>query len=363
MRTSTTRRLLAGALAVAIAATLGACAQRPPSNEIVLYYTGGTGENKAFKSCIQPGTSGDAPIDDTSYAIRTDTRTWNIAPTDGDSATAIESGTAFNTDGQPGPSVKTWASADFVINRDCKNAAGADAADSPLVRFWETLGRRYGIAKLDDGGENGWDDAGWQKLLENTLVVAEQKALAEGTRLYTADELVSNGKGQRAELEKRIATSFQSELRAKLGGDYFCGVTYQTNAQGRAVEVEYDEYEPAGKDANGVEQFKLKNPKPKSTCPPIRISITDVDYANADIGKAREDVYAATLRAKEKLIAAQAELDASVLLGLPAQSDAYLKYQAIQAQVKAAEACKSNASCTVIIDGTGGAGINIGAGK
>lgn len=361
MRTFTKRRLLAAAVAVAVAATIGACSQRPPSNEIVLYYTGGTGEDKEFERCIQPGTNGDAPYDDTSYAIRTDTRTWNIAPQGGDSSTPIESGTAFNADGQPGPSVKTWASADFVINRDCKAPTGdADSKDSPLVRFWETLGRRYGIATLTDGGENGWNDAGWQRLLQNTLVVAEQKALAEGTRLYSADELVSNGKGQRAELEKRIATSFQSELRAKLGGDFLCGVTYQTDAHGRAVKVEYDEYESAGKDANGVEQFKLKSPKPKSTCPPIRISITDIDYANADIGKAREDVYAATLRAKEKLIAAQAELDASRLLGQAAQNEAYLRYQAIQAQVKAAEACKANSNCTVIIDGTGNAGVLTG---
>ena len=345
------RRVLALFALLAVGFTASACSTRPASNVELLYYKAGLGENKAFVECIRPGTSGKYPVDDETFTILTDTRTWNIAAEGGDTDKPIESGTKYGPDGQPGPAVKTWASADFVINRDCTGGSA-----SPVVRFWETLGRRYEVSGDDE--EYGWNQANWIKLLQNTLVTAERKALAEGTRFYTADELDSNAKGQRAELEKRIAPLFASELHAKLGGDFFCGVAYQTDSDGKAVEVAYDDYLPDGVNEDGSLKFKVE--QRKSTCPPIRISITDVDFANAEIAAARADVYSAQQRAKATLIAAQAELDKANKLGQAANNEAYLRYKQVEAQLAAAEACKANPNCTVIIDGTGAAGVNIG---
>lgn len=344
-------------LGVATPAVMGtaACATRPAANVMLLYYDAGSLENKEFAECVLPGTSGSYPIDDETYTILTDVRTWNIAPTGGDSNTAIESGTKPGDKNQPGPKVKTWASADFVINRDCSGGAG-----SPVVKFWETLGRRYHISIDDD--ENGWDNAGWTNLLQNTLVVAERKAIAEGTRFYSADELDSNVDGVRIELERRIALLFQQELRAKLGGDFFCGVGFQTDAKGKPVAVAYEEYVQDGVDpATGRLKFKVE--QRTSTCPPVRISITDVDFADPKIAEARSDVYAAEQRAKATLAAAQAELEKSNLLGKAASNQAYLRLKQVEAQLAAAEACKTNPTCTVIIDGSGNAGVNVGTGR
>lgn len=336
----------------------GACATRPASNVLLLYYEAGTLENKKFQECVYPGRSGSYPIDDETYTIRTDTRTWNIAPQGGDSDQAIESGTKYGPDGQPGPTMKTWSATDFVINIDC--SAGEN---SPVVRFWETLGRRYGISV--DHDEDGWNNDKWRELLMNTLVVAQRKALAEGTRFYAADDLDSNAHGERAELEKRIAPLFQAELRAKLGGDFFCGIGFRVDDKGRAQEVEYEEYVATGTEPidpakpDGVHRLIFKVEKKKSTCPPIRISITDVDYANPAIAEARADVYAAQQRARAKLIEAQAELDKSNLLGQAASNAAYIEYKRVEAQLAAAEACKANPNCTVVIDG-GSGGVVVG---
>lgn len=350
---STTRRRIVGALLIAaLAAPLAACATRPASNVEILYYKAGLGDDKVFDSCILPGKSGKYPIDDETYALLTDTRTWNVAPEGGDSNVPIESGTKYGADGQPGPTVKTWYSVDFVINRDC-----TEGKNSPAVRFWETLGRRYGISRDDD--ENGWDAKNWVTLLQNTLVVAVRKAIAEGTRFYTADELDSNADGARAEMEKRIAPMFQAELRAKLGGDFFCNVIYADDAKGKALPVSYDEFVADGTNPDGTLRFRTETKQ--STCPPIRISVTDVDFANASIAAARADVYAAQQRAKATLIEAQAELDKARKLGEAASNAAYIQYKQVEAQLAAAEACKTNPNCTVIIDGSGKSGLTVPA--
>ncbi len=342
------RRAAALLAVVAVTAMAGACATRPASNVMMLYYNAGAGENKTFHECILPGRSGSFPVDDETFTLLTDTRTWNVAPQGGDSDQPIESGTAYGADGQPGPAVKTWSATDFVINIDCSKGA-----DSPAVRFWETLGRRYQVSVNDD--EYGWNQDNWRTLLLNPLVVAQRKALAEGTRFYLADDLDSNANGERAELEKRIQPLFQQELRAKLGGDFFCGIGFRVDERARAQEVEFEEFVQTGaeprdpKKPDGPQRLIFKAEKRKSSCPPIRISITDIDFANPAIAAARAEVYAEQQRAKAKVIAAQAELDKANLLGQAASNEAYVRFKEVDAQLAAAEACKSNPNCTVII--------------
>ncbi len=342
----TTRRLTAGALALAVVGALGACSTRAGYDEVILYYKAGAGDNRTFSACIEPGKAGDYPLDDETYTIPTSLRTWNIRRDGGDTDKAIDSGTKPGTDGQPGPHVLTYAAADFFINTDC-----AGGAKSPVVQFWESLGRRYQISAE---GENGFDVKAFRTLLLNTIIPAEEKALAEGTRWYSADDLDANAHGERAELERRMAPLFQAELRAKLGGDFFCGIGYQ-----RGQTVSWTEIVPDGVDADG--KPKVKEEKRSGPCPPVRISITDIDYADPGIAAARANVYKAEQDARAKLIAAQSELDRARILGQAAQSEAYLRYQQIQAQLAAAEACKGSPNGTVIIDGTGQAGVLAGA--
>lgn len=346
MRTLT-RRLLAGVAALAVAATAAACSTRAGYDEVILYYKAGTGDNRAFSSCITPGTAGDYPVDDEIYSIPTSVRTWNIRHEGGDTDRAIDSGTKPGSDGQPGPHVLTYATADFFLNTDCTGGA-----NSPLVKFWESLGRRYEISA---DGESKFSIENFRKLMLNTIVPAEEKSLAEGTRFYSADDLDANAHGERGELERRMAPLFQAELRAKLGGDYFCGIGFDRGKPVTWKELVADGIDPDGKP-------KVKEVEETGPCPPVRISITDIDFADPKIAAGRAGVYAAEQERKRALIAAQTELDKANLLGQAAQNEAYLKYQQIQSQNAAAEACKANPNCTVIIDGTGG-GVLVGAGK
>lgn len=349
------RHGLAAALVGVVAATLAACATRAPADSIILYYQSGAGENREWAECIEPGQSGGYPIDDEIFELPTSLRTWNIRPEGGDTNQPITSGSrpgqTVGPDGrptgvtQPGPEVLIWATADFYLNTDC--GAGKD---SPVVRFWEQTGRRFNVS-VD--GENGFNVDNWRGMLLNTLVPAEEKAIREATRGYSADDLDANANGVWAAVERQLGPSFNATLREKVGGDYFCGPEYR-----RGQEVTWREYQSDGVDAAGVAKFR--EVERRGACPPVRITITDVAFANGDIAKARADVYAAEQRAKAALIDAQSRADVAAKLE-QANTPAYIELQRIEAQLKAAEACRANPNCTVIIDGSGKAGVTVGA--
>jgi hypothetical protein len=339
-----TPRLVAAFLAVAVAASLTACSTRAGADEIYLYYASGAGDDKKFVECIQPGTAGSYPIDDEIFALPTSLRTWNIRPEGGDTNQPIKSGSK-PVGNQPGPEVVIYATADFYLNTDCK--AGKD---SPVVKFWENTGRRYGVA-VD--GEEGFKQDAWRSMLLNTLVPAEEKALREQTRNWTADELDANLNGAWGQMEKQLGPLFLDQLRAKVGGDYFCGAGYA-----RGAEVEWSEWVADGTDEKGLTKFKEE--KRKGTCPPVRISIIDVNFADPGIAAARASVFKAEQEAKAKLIAAQAELEQSRILGEAAKNEAYLKLKQIEADLEAAKACAANPNCTLVV---GASGVNVNTGK
>lgn len=345
------RRSVGLAAVLALAAGASACATRAPSDEIVLYYKAGAGDDKVFKECIEPGKAGPYPVDDEVFYLPVNLRTWNIRPDGGDTNQPIKSGSKPVGD-QPGPEVVVWATADFYLNSDCKGGK-----ESPIVRFWEQTGRRPWLdgKGVSTNGEGGFNEDAWRAMLLNTLVPAEEKALREQTRLFTADDLDANTNGVWGQIERMIGPIFLEQLNSRLGGDYFCGTGYK-----RGEQVTWEEHVPDGVDANGVPKFKTE--ERKGTCPPIRISITDINFADGNIAAARARVFAAEQDAKAKLIAAKAELDQANILGAAAKNELYLRYKEIEARAAAAEACKANANCTVIIDGAGsGVGLTTGA--
>lgn len=337
-------RITAAALVAVLAAPLAGCSTRAGADEIYLYYASGAGDDKKFVECIEPGTAGSYPLDDEIFALPTSLRTWNIRPQGGDTDQPVKSGSK-PVGNQPGPEVVIYATADFYLNTDCK--AGKD---SPVVKFWENTGRRYGVST---DGEGGFKDDAWKTVLLNTLVPAEEKALREQTRNYTADELDANLGGVWGRMEKQLGALFNAELRAKVGGDYFCGTGY-----GRGGDVEWTEWVPDGVDEQGV--AKVREEKRKGACPPVRISITDVNFADAGIAASRAAVFKAEQDAKAKLIAAQAELDQSRILGEAAKNESYLKLKQIEAELEAAKACASNPNCTLVV---GASGVTVNTGK
>jgi hypothetical protein len=327
------RTLLTLGLVAVVASTTTGCSTRAQSDEIILYYASGAGENKQFVECIKPGEAGSYPMDDEIYSLPTSQRTWNIRTSGGDSKDPITSGSKPSADGQPGPSVSIFATADFYLNVDC-----ADGKSSPIVQFWERTGRRYGIST---DGENGFDQKKWITMLMNTLVPAEEKALREQTMRYLADDLDANIGSVWAKIEAQLGGTFMTELKAKLGGEFFCGTGY---AGGRKTTWD----EPV-LNADG----SMTTRKAEGTCPPIRVSISDINFTDAGIADARNKVYKAKSEAEAALIAARAEVDKAALLSKAANDPAYLRLKEIEAQLEAAKACAANPNCTLVIGADG----------
>lgn len=356
-----TRLAGVGTVVAGLLLSLGACATRAPYNEVILYYAAGDLTNTHFQECIAPGKSGSAPVNDETYPLPANKRQWNIRPSNGDTADPIQSGTHPGPDG-PGPGVGVYANADFYLNIDCSKGK-----DSPIVRLWEDTLQRYGVSTDTNGSASGdgegFNEKNWVTALYKTLVPAEEDAIRAQTRLYTADDLDNNVGDIYARIERAMAPQFQQSLRDKLGGDFFCGVGY---AGGK--EVAWKEWVPdvdeSGKQKVGADGAPLvKEEDRKGSCPPIRVDITDINYSDPNVAASRAKVYAADQERRAKLIEADGELQKSNILGQAANNEAYLKYKQLEAQSAAAEACKANPNCTVIIDQTGNGGVNVNAGK
>lgn len=314
-------RVIAGLAALAVAVSLAACSTRPPADEVYLYYMDGPTDSKDFKECVEPNGKGPWSANNNVYALPTSLRTWNIRPAGGDTDQPVKSSSKPGQDGQPGPEVLVYATAEFYLNTHCGTGdkAGTDKA-SPLVQFWEKTGRRY---KVSDGSGN-FDEGAWRTMLLNTLVPAEEKAIREVTRNYTADQLDANADGVWKQMEEALGTTFLAELKAKTGGDYFCGPGYDRG---------------------------------KPDCPPLRISITDVNFADQGIAEARARVFKAEQDAKAALIAAQSQVDVANKLSQAGKDAGYVRLKELEAQLQAAQACAQNPNCTLIL-GTG-AGVNV----
>lgn len=303
-------------MAVLAGSALAGCSTRPPADEIYLYYMNGSFDKKDFSSCVEPNTKGDWQANNDVFALPTSLRTWNITPDDGgDTKTPITVGSKPDANGQAGPQMHVWLTTEFYLNTNCDGGK-----DSPIVQFWEKTGRRYGVS---DAGAT-FKEENWVKVLQNTLVPVQNKAIQRVTRDYTADELDTNVGDVWRKIEDATQAEFTEQLRLKVGGDYFCGVTYNRSSK---------------------------------ECPPVRVSITNIDYADSSVQQKRNEVRAAVEDAKKRLIEAQAKVDEAKLLSQAARDSNYMRLKELEAYLQAAQACASNPNCTLIVGS--GSGVNV----
>lgn len=310
------RRFVAAFLAAAVAVTLAACSTRPSPDELYLFYTNGPIDQKGFQECVEPNGKGPWQANNDVFALPTSLRTWNIRPSGGDTDQPIKSSSRPGPNGEPGPEVAVYATTEFYLNTNCEGGK-----DSPVVKFWENTGRRYTVSTA--GAE--FSDEGWRTMLLNTLIPAEEKAVREAVRKHGADDLDANVNGVWKQIEDDLGETFVAELRAKTGGDYFCGPGYDRR---------------------------------RAECPPIRISITDISFADQGIAEARAKVFKAEQDAKAALIAAQSQVDVANKLSQAGQDAGYVRLKELEMQLQAAQACASNPNCTLIL-GAGAAGVNV----
>jgi hypothetical protein len=327
------KKIGAACLAVAAVLTIGACSTRPPADMIALYYKAGAGDNKKFEECIEPGTDGKYPVDDEVFYLPTSLRTWSVLPEGGDNNVFFTVASAPDPKtNQPGPQMGIWVTVEFYLNTNCEGGA-----TSPIVQFWEKTGRRpWKDGKgISTSGEDGFNEDAWKVMLQNILVPVEIGVLNSAARKHSADDLDSDKDGLWAKMEAEIGPAFNAQLKTKVGGDYFCGSTYNRN---------------------------LKD------CPAVTVDIVEINFADGGIQAARNNVFKAKQEREAELTRAQTELDKANLLAKANRNPQYLEFAKLEAdlerarlELEAAKACAANPNCTVIV----GVGQNVGvhAGK
>jgi hypothetical protein len=303
-------------LAVAAATLAGtvACSTRPPADEIWLYYMDGPRDAKQFSACVEPNTKGDWKANNQVFALPTSLRTWNIRPDGGDTGKPVVAGTKPDAKGQAGPQVEVYTTTEFYLNTNCSGGAG-----SPVVTFWEKTGRRYKLSTADAV----FDEKAWRAMLLNTLVPVLEKTLQGVTRDFSADQLDADLDGTWRKAETAMGAEFAEQLKAKVGGDYFCGPSYDRAAK---------------------------------TCPPVRVSITDINYQDKGLQDARAAVRKAEEDAKRALIEAQSQVAVARELAKLGDDPNYLRLRQLENELaiarertRQAELCAKNPNCTVIV--------------
>lgn len=298
MKRNTRKSLVAAALVSGLALT--GCSTIADPDKVGLYYNEGNSDGYQFGNCIEPGQTGDAEWNNSVVYLPTSLRTWNIAPQNGDSDQAVVASTKPE-EGQPsGVEVKVWTTTSFYLNTFCDQKGGV------IRDFWEKIGRRYG-ADTEDG---------WAKMLKQTLVPTLEKTTQAVTRLYSADALVGNIGDVRTEAQKKISETFTAELKRLVGGDFFCGPTFN---------------------------------RASNKCDPIEMIIRDVNYNDDGIQAARNEKQKAVELAAAKVAEAQGIVDAANKLGTLYQNKAWAELEKAKLQLQAIQACANNSNCSLFI--------------
>lgn len=327
------KRILVACGLLALLAPIAACSTRPPADMIALYYKAGAGDNKKFEECIEPGTDGKYPVDDEIFYLPTSLRTWAVLQDGGDSNQPFTVASAVDPKtNQPGPQMAVWVTVDFYLNTNC-----AKGKDSPIVQFWEKTGRRpWKDGKgVSVSGEDGFSEEGWVAMLKAILVPVELGVINEESRKYISDDLDSNKGGIWTKMEQAIGPAFNASLKTKVGGDYFCGSSYNRNSE---------------------------------DCPPITVDIIEINFSDPGIQAARNNVFKAKQEREAELTRAQTELDKANLLARANRNPQYLEFARLEMELEraklelqAAQACAANPNCTLIV-GTG-QDVGVHAGK
>lgn len=333
--------LLAG---VTLLAGIAACSTIAEPDQVVLQYTGGSLDGSKFKGCIPPTGKGDMQGNNHNFVLPTSLRSWNITlpGQGGDTDQPIITSSLPGPNGEPGPKMAVYGKLEFYLNTSC----GKDDADlnAPLPQFWEKTGRRFSADTAE----------GWTNMLKNTIVPAETTAIKEQVKQYDDDALDANLDNIYDKIEVQAGQAMLKSLeQTGVGASFFCGPAYKRN-----TDVKWTE---ATLDATG----KVVEVEKTGQCPPLRIDITEIEFQDAGIQAARNNVRKAQDQAKADLAAAKAKLDEANILAQANRNGAYLEFERLERDLQIAkertrqvELCAANPQCTVIVS-DGSAGVNI----
>ena len=303
--------------AVAALFAMSACSTVAPNDEVGLYYMQGPSDGDQFKKCIDPGKTGAPEWNNQMVLLPTSVRTWVISPEPGADSKDLITVSAKPEEGQPsGVQVNVWTKTNFKLNTYCDKEGGV------ARQFWETLGHRYDANTVE----------GWDRMLLAEFVPTQQKIIADVVRQYSADDLVANKNGIRAQAQTDVGTQLATEFNRITGGPFFCGPSFN---------------------------------RLHSECPPLVLSIINVEFSDPGIQQARNEKQKAIELGAAKVAAAEAEARATVAEA-EGKANAAAKlaalynnpgWVALQKQLASTnaliEACKVAKECRLIVGADG----------
>jgi hypothetical protein len=202
------------------------------ANRIGLHYGGGVIEDKKFKSIIPPGSTNKLiGPGDKLYTYPIDQRSYIIGGAGADTDNADEVTVVSKDNVRLGIRVQVY----FTLNRDPK----------VIQQFHERIG-----LKTDAYTQEGWD-----AMLQSYFRPQIDRALAAVGTDYLWNELYNN-EARKTKFQTAAATKFTELLPAAVGGDYFCGPSYNgTNACG---ELSFTIQKPTPLDKGIIDGLEAK---------------------------------------------------------------------------------------------------------
>ncbi len=306
MRTIKRAKLAVAAGALLLGAS--ACEIAPP-DQVGLYYLQGDLDGYKFDHCYNPGSTDSAIWNNSTVLVPANRRTWHIAPqgTPGaDSNTPIVVNSMAEKDQPSGVQISLWTTTAFQLNTFCGSGDKLNKdPGSPVVQWWEKIGRRYYEADTTPDKSKWWGD-----MLGATIVSAQETVAKAVGRTFTDDELVSGTVREVA--QRQISDLFQDELKRVAGGDFFCSPSFD---------------------------------RVKGECGQVEILLRDADYTNTNIQAARDEKQAAIERAAALVAEAEGRVNAANKLAELYDNPAWVAMELAKIE---AEACKAAASCTIL---------------
>ena len=288
-----------------------------PVDEIGLHYGDGPIEGEHFEKIIEPGSGAQfLGISDKLVKLPVTQRDYTACPGDG-----VCDGGPIVASTRGGAEMTFNIGVTFTLN----------TKDSVIREFNEQI-----CTKFDCTEDEGWDD-----MLRVNFRGPIEQALQQSVRQFTVDELYagvpaagSEVEGEEAvaileQVQQVIATDLKENINKFVGGDYFCGPSFDRN-----------------------------NP---DVCPDFQFQITDATPVDEGV----KNAFADNVASQQQVITAQNNANADVaeaegqrraqeaLEGLYSDPNyiAYLEALALQT-------CAANQNCTLIVGGDS-TGVNV----
>lgn len=286
-----------------------------PSNKVGLHYNGGPFEGQSFQAIIEPGSGMRLlGVGDTLALMPTDQRSYVTCASED-----------VNGDTCDGPdivaSTRGGAEMRFRIGVSFKLNTGDDV----VRKFYEEICRKFNCAS----------GSGWDNMLKVQFRGPIEQAIQQSVRNYTVDQLFAGVDTDGSttsileDVQADIAEDLKENINAFVGGDYFCGPSFD-----RA--------------------------KPE-VCPDFEFQITDAVPTSESVRDAfaqnlasAQDVITSQNRANAEVAEAEGKRRAQAALAGLYTDPAYIAYLS----ALAVQECAGNNNCTLIVGGDD-TGVNI----